>query len=78
MRGIQDHVQAVQAVRQGGEQVRFRTGNRPGFGSTLFASLGSGLVVAFASFATLGLLGAAFVIVPFMVILARRGAVAAG
>ena len=41
------------------------------------ASLGSGLVVAFASFAALGLLGAALVVVPFMLVLARRSAVAA-
>jgi len=44
--------------------------------SAAAASLGSGVVVAFASFATLGLLGAAFVVVPFMLILARRSAVA--
>jgi len=43
--------------------------------SAAAASLGSGVVVAFASFATLGLLGAAFVVVPFMLILARRSAV---
>jgi len=41
------------------------------------ASLGSGLVVAFASFAALGLLGAALVVVPFLLVLARRSAVAA-
>ncbi len=46
--------------------------------SAVAASLGSGLVVAFASFAMLGLLGAAFVVVPFMLILARRSAVATG
>jgi len=45
--------------------------------SAAAASLGSGLVVAFASFATLGLLGAAFVVVPFLLVLARRSAVAA-
>jgi MFS family permease len=45
--------------------------------SAAAASLGSGLVVAFASFATLGLLGAAFVVVPFMLVLARRSAVEA-
>ena len=45
--------------------------------SAAAASLGSGLVVAFASFATLGLLGAAFVVVPFMLVLARRSSVAA-
>jgi MFS family permease len=43
--------------------------------SAAAASLGSGLVVAFASFAMLGLLGAALVIVPFMLVLARRSAV---
>ena len=42
--------------------------------SAAAASLGSGLVVAFASFATLGLLGAALVVVPFMLVLARRSA----
>lgn len=41
--------------------------------SAAAASLGSGVVVAFASFATLGLVGAAFVVVPFMLVLARRG-----
>lgn len=46
--------------------------------SAVAASLGSGLVVAFASFAMLGLLGAAFVILPFLLILARRSAVATG
>jgi MFS family permease len=45
--------------------------------SAAAASLGSGLVVAFASFATLGLLGAAFVVVPFMLVVARRSSVAA-
>jgi MFS family permease len=45
--------------------------------SAAAASLGSGLVVAFASFAALGLLGAALVIVPFLLVLARRSAVAA-
>jgi MFS family permease len=43
--------------------------------SAAAASLGSGVVVAFASFAALGLLGAAFVVVPFMLVLARRAAV---
>jgi MFS family permease len=43
--------------------------------SAAAASLGSGIVVAFASFATLGLVGAALVVVPFMLILARRSAV---
>jgi MFS family permease len=44
--------------------------------SAAAASLGSGLVVAFASFAALGLLGAALVVVPFLVVVARRSAVA--
>jgi MFS family permease len=43
--------------------------------SAAAASLGSGVVLAFASFAALGLLGAAFIIVPFMLVLARRTAV---
>jgi MFS family permease len=43
--------------------------------SAAAASLGSGVVVAAAGYATLGLLGAALVIVPFMLILARRSAV---
>jgi MFS family permease len=43
--------------------------------SAAAASLGSGVVVAAASFATLGLLGAALVIVPAMLVVARRGAV---
>lgn len=42
------------------------------------ASLGSGVVVAAASYATLGLLGAALVVVPAWLVLARRGAVNAG
>ena len=41
--------------------------------SAALASLGSGLVVAGAGFATLGLLGAALVIVPAWVVAARRG-----
>ena len=45
--------------------------------SAAAASLGSGLVVAFASFAALGLIGAALVIVPFLLIVARHSAVAA-
>lgn len=45
--------------------------------SAAAASLGSGLVVAFASFAALGLIGAALVIVPFLLIVARRSAVTA-
>jgi MFS family permease len=44
--------------------------------SAAAASLGSGVVVAFASFATLGLLGAALVVVPFVIVMARRSAVA--
>ncbi|MBA2300470.1 MAG: MFS transporter [Chloroflexi bacterium] len=43
--------------------------------SAAAASLGSGIVVAFASFATLGLLGAALVVVPFLHVMARRSAV---
>ena len=43
--------------------------------SAAAASLGSGVVVAAASFATLGLLGAALVVVPAMLVVARRGAV---
>ena len=43
--------------------------------SAAAASLGSGLVVAAASFAALGLLGAALVIVPAMLVVARRGTV---
>ena len=44
--------------------------------SAAAASLGSGLVVAVASFAALGLIGAALVIGPFLLIVARRSAVA--
>ena len=44
--------------------------------SAAVASLGSGLVVAAAGYATLGLLGAALVIVPAMLVIARRSAVA--
>ena len=43
--------------------------------SAAAASLGSGLVVAAASYATLGLLGAGLVIVPLLLVLARRNAV---
>ncbi len=43
--------------------------------SAAVASIGSGLVLAFASYAILGLLGAALVVVPMMVVVARRGAV---
>ena len=44
--------------------------------SAAAASLGSGIVVAAASYATLGLLGAALVIVPALLVIARREAVA--
>ena len=44
--------------------------------SAAAASLGSGIVVAAASYATLGLLGAALVVVPALLIIARRSAVA--
>ncbi len=43
--------------------------------SAAAASLGSGVVVAAAGYATLGLLGAALVIVPTMLVIARRDAV---
>jgi MFS family permease len=43
--------------------------------SAAAASLGSGVVVAAASYATLGLLGAALVVVPTMLVVARRAAV---
>jgi MFS family permease len=46
--------------------------------SAAAASLGSGIVVAAASYATLGLMGAAMVIVPLWLVLARRDAVSAG
>ena len=39
------------------------------------ASLGSGIVVAVAGYATLGLLGAALVIVPTWLVFARRRAI---
>jgi len=44
--------------------------------SAAAASLGSGVVVAAASYATLGLLGAALVVVPAMLVIARRGRLA--
>ncbi|HXU84379.1 MAG TPA: MFS transporter [Verrucomicrobiae bacterium] len=44
--------------------------------SAAAASLGSGVVVAAASYATLGLLGAAIVVVPALVLIARRSSVA--
>jgi MFS family permease len=43
--------------------------------SAAAASLGSGVVVAAASYATLGLLGAALVVVPALLVVARRSAV---
>ena len=43
--------------------------------SAAAASLGSGLVVAAAGYATLGLLGAGLVVVPILLVLARRSAV---
>lgn len=43
--------------------------------SAAAASLGSGVVVAYAGYATLGLLGAAIVIVPALLVVARRSAV---
>jgi MFS family permease len=43
--------------------------------SAAAASLGSGVVVAAASYATLGLLGAALVVVPVLLVIARRTAV---
>jgi MFS family permease len=45
--------------------------------SAAAASLGSGIVMAAAGYATLGLLGAAMVVVPVWLVLARRGAVSA-
>ncbi|MFL5757676.1 MAG: MFS transporter [Chloroflexota bacterium] len=44
--------------------------------SAAAASLGSGVVVAAAGYATLGLLGAALVVVPTLLVIARRDAVA--
>lgn len=46
--------------------------------SAAAASLGSGVVVAAASYATLGLMGAALVIVPAWLVVSRRAAVSAG
>jgi MFS family permease len=43
--------------------------------SAAAASLGSGVVVASAGYATLGLLGAAIVVVPVLLVVARRNAV---
>jgi MFS family permease len=45
------------------------------WGSAAIASLGSGFVLALASYTVLGLLGAALVIVPVMLVLARRSIV---
>jgi MFS family permease len=45
--------------------------------SAAIASIGSGFVLAYAGFAILGLLGAALVVFPLMLVLARRSAVAA-
>jgi len=42
--------------------------------SSALASLGSGIVLAFASYAALGLLGAAFVVIPLWIIVSRRPA----
>jgi MFS family permease len=43
--------------------------------SAAVASLGSGLVLAYASYAILGLMGAALVVVPVLLVIARRSAV---
>lgn len=45
--------------------------------SAAVASLGSGIVLAFAGYAILGLMGAALVVVPILLVVARRSAVAA-
>jgi MFS family permease len=44
--------------------------------SAAAASLGSGVVVAAASYATLGLLGAGIVVVPALIVIARRASLA--
>jgi MFS family permease len=44
--------------------------------SAAVASLGSGIVLAYAGYAILGLMGAALVVVPLLLVLARREAVA--
>jgi MFS family permease len=44
--------------------------------SAAVASLGSGLVLAYAGYAILGLMGAALVVVPMLLVVARRSAVA--
>lgn len=46
------------------------------WGSAAVASLGSGVVLAYAGFAILGLMGAALVVVPMLLVFARRSAVA--
>ena len=47
------------------------------WGTSALASLGSGVVLAFAGYAILGLLGAALVVGPLLLVVARRSAVAA-
>jgi hypothetical protein len=44
--------------------------------SAAIASVGSGIVLDYAGFAILGLLGAALVVVPMLLVIARRSAVA--
>ena len=44
--------------------------------SAAVASIGSGVVLAYAGFAILGLMGAALVVVPVLLVIARRSAVA--
>jgi MFS family permease len=44
--------------------------------SAAVASLGSGVVLAFAGYAILGLMGAGLVVVPMLLVIARRSAVA--
>ena len=44
--------------------------------SAAVASLGSGVVLAYAGYAILGLLGAALVVFPMLLVMARRSAVA--
>jgi hypothetical protein len=43
--------------------------------SAAVASLGSGIVLAYAGFAMLGLLGAALVVFPMLLVVARRSVV---
>ena len=45
--------------------------------SSALASLSSGVVLAFASYAALGLLGAALVVIPLWIVVARRPALTA-